>query len=73
MPLLGYSIYTGTLFSRHLLTCDMSFTKLWVGKYNHKRIGPIELSLLIAVLFLIFLLLLLQSKMKTQTRIAISV
>merc|ERR1719266_298419 len=56
---MGYSIYTGTLFSRHLLTCDMSFTKLWLGKYNHKRIGPIELSFLIAVLFPIFLLLLL--------------
>ena len=51
----------------------MSFTKLWVGKYNHERIGPIGLSLLIAILFLVFLLLLLQKKMIPQTSIAILV
>ena len=46
----------------------MSFTKLWVGKYNHERIGPIGLSLLIAILFLVFLLLLLQKKDDTANK-----
>ena len=52
----------------YAMQMSMSFTKLWVGKYNHERIGPIGLSLLIAILFLVFLLLLLQKKDDTANK-----